>query len=72
MKGRVLASLAVTIAVIAAMAAGPALADSGRHDDRPFGYGYRPGWGHGDGSHIHTGPPGLEENGEARGNGKDW
>jgi hypothetical protein len=38
---------------------GPVFAGEGGHGPRKFGYGYRPGWGFGDGNHDHTGPPGL-------------
>ena len=70
MKGRVLVSAAITLVVMATMAAGPALADSGRDKDKPFGYGHRPGWGFGDDSHIHTGPPGLADGGQGAGEGE--
>ena len=44
MKGRVVASVVITLIVMATMAAGPALANSDRDNGEPFGYGYGPGW----------------------------
>ena len=58
MKKRLALSVIATTGVLGAVLSGPVLADS-NHDSGP-GYGYRPGWGHGDKNHDHTGPPGLK------------
>lgn len=57
MKGRVLASGLITLIVMAAMAAGPVVADTDRDKDESYGYGYQSGWGYGDNSPAETGWP---------------
>jgi len=57
MKGRVIASGLITLAVMAIMAAGPAMADSDRDKVESFGYGYSQDWDHEDDSQVPTGQP---------------